>query len=211
MRVREPRRLEDLRLRSVGPPVRDVLPHRAAEEDGVLQHETDLVADALQLVIADVDAVDQDAAGGRIVEARDEAHHRRFSRSGGAHDADELARADGEAHALQHRARGIVREGDAIELDRSLEPSGLYGIRPFRDAHVDVENAADPFHADRGLRDRARHLGEVLHRLEELVQVGKEDGQRPGRHRGGEDERCSPPENERGAERHGHHDHRREQ
>src|SRR5207237_1274910 len=142
VRVGEPRRIDDLLFGSVGPPVCDVLPYRAAEEDGVLQYETDLVAHALQLVIADVDAVDQDAAGGRIVEPRDEAHHRRFSRSRRPHDADELAGADRERHALQHGARWIVGEGDAIELDRSFEPSRLSRIRPLGEADHAVEEAA---------------------------------------------------------------------
>ena len=40
-----------------------------------------------ELVVAHVDPVDQDAAGGRVVEARNQAHDGRFAAAGRADDA----------------------------------------------------------------------------------------------------------------------------
>jgi hypothetical protein len=65
----------DVLRASVRPAVGDVLAHGAMEQHRVLQHEADVRAQRIELVVAQIAAVDQDAAGGRIVEARNEAHH----------------------------------------------------------------------------------------------------------------------------------------
>ena len=69
----------------------DVLEDGSAEEDGVLKNVADLIAEMLDLVLADVLAVDMDGAGLHIVEAGDEADDGGFSAAGGADDTDELA------------------------------------------------------------------------------------------------------------------------
>ena len=50
--------------------VRDVLPHRAGEQEHILLHDADLAAQRFQLDIANIDAVNGDAARADIVEAR---------------------------------------------------------------------------------------------------------------------------------------------
>ncbi len=98
-----------------------------------------------------------------------------------------------------------------IERDRASELSRLTSVRALRDGHVDIQNRADAFHPDCRLGDGAAHLGEVPDRLEKILEVGKEDGERSDRHRGGEDEQTAPPEDEADAQRYDHRDDRRQE
>ena len=45
----------------------------------LLQHDRELVAQVGEAVVAQVDAVEQDRARGRVVEAREQAHERRLA------------------------------------------------------------------------------------------------------------------------------------
>src|SRR6266478_8543133 len=211
VRIRELRGLDNLFLAAVGPPVSDVLPHRGAKQDRVLQHESDLRAQALELVVANVYSVDEDPPRGRIVESRHQTDDRGFSCSRGARNPDELAGRDREAQVPQHRDRGIVAERHAIEADRPAEPSRVARVRTLGDAHVDIEDCADALHPDRCLGNGAAHLRDVLHGFEELAEIRKKDRERSDRHCGGRHERGAPPEDEAGAEGHDHgHDRRQE-
>jgi hypothetical protein len=58
-----------LRVGRVVAAVRDVVANSAAKKHGVLQHESDLAADALERVFADVAAVNEDPARARIIKA----------------------------------------------------------------------------------------------------------------------------------------------
>ena len=60
-------------------------------------------------------------AGGRIVEARDEAQHGGFAAAGRAADADALAGLDGEIDVAQHRRCRVVGEGHMLEDNLALE------------------------------------------------------------------------------------------
>ncbi len=95
--VGELRGLDDLLARGAFAAVGDVVADRSAEEHGFLQHVSDLAAQPLQLVVANVDAVDLHLAGGRIVETRNQADDGRLAAAGRTDDADQLARLDGES------------------------------------------------------------------------------------------------------------------
>ena len=66
----EPRRREDLFVGRARPAERDVVAQLAEEQVGVLQHEADAGAQIGRVVLPEVDAVDQDVAVVRIIEAR---------------------------------------------------------------------------------------------------------------------------------------------
>ena len=63
---------DDLGAVRFRPAVGDVLPDRRVEQQRVLQHETDLLAQRSNREVPDVRAVDRDGPGHRIVEARDQ-------------------------------------------------------------------------------------------------------------------------------------------
>jgi hypothetical protein len=72
------------------------------------KHEPDVAAQVVEVQPARVDAVEQQAAGRRIEEARDEAHQDALARTGGAEDRDALAGFHVEVDVVQHRL-GPVR------------------------------------------------------------------------------------------------------
>ena len=121
VRVGHLRRGDNILRRRVEPPVGDIVANRAGEEDGVLQDKTDLRAHAVELVVGDIHAIDQHPAGGRVVEARDEAEHGGFAAAGRAADADALAGLDREIDVAQHRGRRVVGKGHMLENNLALE------------------------------------------------------------------------------------------
>ena len=78
----------------------------------------------------DIDALEEVMAAGRLVEAAENVHQRRFARARRAHDGDELAGLDGEADAAQRFDLDIAddeRAGDILDLDDRRRRSGSLG------------------------------------------------------------------------------------
>ena len=83
----KPRRREHFCVGRVGPAKRDVVAQLAEKQIGVLQHEADAGAQIGRVVLADVDAIDQDVAFVRVVETGQQAADRGLARSDAADDA----------------------------------------------------------------------------------------------------------------------------
>ena len=77
--------------RRVRPAVGDVVANRADEEEDVLLHDADGRAQRRERDVADVVAVDRDAAVGDVVEARDQVHDGRLAAAGRSEQRDDLA------------------------------------------------------------------------------------------------------------------------
>ena len=86
--------LDDLLIGGAGAAEGDVFADGSGEEGRLLEDDADLAAQGLQGGAADVDAVDQDAAGGRVVEAREQVDDGGFAGAGGAEQGDHLAGLD---------------------------------------------------------------------------------------------------------------------
>ena len=114
----------DLFLRGVQLAVADVVAHVAAEERRLLRHDADLLAQAAHLDVADVAAVDRDAAFGRVVEARDQVDQRRLAGAARPDQRDHLAGPGGQIDLAQHRARlGVILviERHVVEADQAFD------------------------------------------------------------------------------------------
>ena len=99
-----------------------------AEEPGVLQHHADAGAQVVAREVADVDAVERDAAGVQLVEPHDEVDERRLARAGRPDDGHGLTGADREVEVLDERLVGHVGEGHVLEGHgpvRVLDARGL--------------------------------------------------------------------------------------
>src|SRR5438876_7565423 len=72
--------------------VRDVLGDAGRKQHRILQHHGELPAKVLQFVIAEVDAVEQDGTGRRVVEPHEQVHQRALAGAGRAHDPQARAR-----------------------------------------------------------------------------------------------------------------------
>ena len=80
--------------RRVGRAVAQVVEHAAGEQHRVLRHEPDLTAQARERTAPQIDAIDEDAPAGRIVEALRQIEQRRLAGAGGSDQRDHLARVD---------------------------------------------------------------------------------------------------------------------
>jgi hypothetical protein len=115
------RRRLHLGVRRAGPADADVVANGGGEEERLLGHQRHLRVDVGEAEVAEVAAVEQDAAGARVVEAREEVEERALAAPGGPDDPDRLARAHLERDVLQHRPVA-VGEADALERDRARRP-----------------------------------------------------------------------------------------
>ena len=106
-----------------------------------------------------------------------------------------------EAHVVEDRLLRRVSEPHVRELDAALEWRRRPGPGAVADLALDVQDLGDALEADRRLRQRVRHLREVLHRLVHLAQVEDEDEQGPGGQTAFEHESDAEPEHETGADR----------
>src|SRR5207249_3598861 len=114
------------------------------EEERLLQDGPDLVAEGGQGQVADVVAVDQDAAGGGVVEAGNEVDDRALAAAGRTEQPDRLARLDRKADAFQCLAFGAGEaEGDVFEDDLAAHRDEVDGAGAIGDAGFGVEDLED--------------------------------------------------------------------
>ena len=123
-----------------GLPEGDVLADGAGEQERLLRDDPHLRAQRAAGDVAQVVPVDQDAPGGRVVEARDELCHRRLARAGRADERDGLhraaiagrrrrARSTRARASSPRRPRRAVGEGDVLEADLAADRAQLDRVR----------------------------------------------------------------------------------
>ena len=146
----------DLRLRGAWPAVADVVADGVVEEHGVLRHDADGAAHAVLRHVAQVLAVDGDAAtavaGGRrvhVVETVEQPRQRALARTGRPDHRDRLPARDLETHVVQDRPVRVVREVHRLEAH-----GGVFDRQRLRTGPVG-------------------DLALALHQAEHLVQVGQ--------------------------------------
>ena len=149
-------------------PERDVVAHRAVEQEHVLQHAADVAPQVGRVELAQVGAVDQHRALVGLVEPQHQLLDRRLAGADAADQPDPLARLDDEGDAVERRELlpGIA-EGDVLERDLAAQLGTVQEAargRPLdRQRHDLVERI------ERGARlvvagQDARDLGERRHR-----------------------------------------------
>jgi hypothetical protein len=72
------------------------------KRNGSCKHDGEVAAQRVQVLLAQVDAVDKNLAGGHVVEAHHQAGERGFARAGVAHDGYGLAGLDGEGDIFEN-------------------------------------------------------------------------------------------------------------
>src|SRR5713101_6055849 len=133
---------------------RDVVANGMVEKDVLLQHDADLAAQP-----SDVDAVDEDTAALRHVEAVDELGERALARPGRADDADDLTGLHDEADVVQDlRPVDTVTESDVVEGDIAADRRQRRARRIVARLRRGVEDVAEP-------RDREPGLVKILPEL----------------------------------------------
>ena len=168
---------DDFILGGAGPAVADVLGDGAGEEDVVLHDDSDLAADGLDVVGGDGFVVDEDFAGGGIVEAGEEGDDGAFAGAAGADEGDHFAGLDGEVDVVEGGLADAVAEGDVAELDLALDGGEFGEGVVVGDVGFGVEDGEDFLHGgDTGLDDGVGgddvDDGRVEHR--EVAEEGEE-------------------------------------
>src|SRR5699024_160591 len=122
---------EDLLVGRVQAAVADVLPDRALEQPGVLQHHAGARAQLVAGEVADVDAVDGDAAAVQLVEAHHQVHQGGLAGAGGADDRHRVPGVGDERQVADQLPVGCVGEAHVLELHAALPDPvrgpGLFG------------------------------------------------------------------------------------
>ena len=107
----------DLVEAGVGASEADVVDDRAGEQEGLLGHHRELLAQRSRGHLAQVEAVDAHRSGARVVEARQQLDDGRLAGPGRADQGDGGARSDGEVDVVEHVVAVAVAERHVVELD----------------------------------------------------------------------------------------------
>ncbi len=152
--------------------VGDVVLDRVAEEKRLLRHHRDLGAQRGLGEVADVVAVERDAAAADVVEARHQIDQGRLARSAHAHERHHLAAPDVQRDVAQGElGRAGIAERDVLEPQRLAEAEQGVGVGPVGDGRRQVE---DLEHA----LDRRGRLLDGVHDARELPHRPVDQGQR---------------------------------
>ena len=133
---------EDFGLAGVRPAVGDVVAHRVVEEDRLLGHHGDLVAQGGQGETTDVDAVDGDRPAARVEKARDEVDQGRLASPAHPHQGQDLAFGHRQIDPFENPCV-IVAEPDVFEghpVGAARQMDGIRGFDDVRTGFQDVEN-----------------------------------------------------------------------
>ena len=159
---------DDLLPARAGRGVRDVLRDAGRKEHRLLQHDGELAAQVVELVVAQVHAVQQDLPRGRIVKTGEQADQRGLARPGRSDHSESRARLNREGYVLQDRSVGAVRERDAPELDRPPRAGHRPDVRPLRHVGLLVQQPERPL----GARQVPLEPGRLpAHHFQGLVQL----------------------------------------
>jgi hypothetical protein len=173
----EARRLLDLLRRGICAAIGEIVAQRDWEDQRRLQHHRDLAAQRFEAELADIDAIDHDAAGRWVEEPGQEPEQRRFPGARLTDDSDLHPRLDGEIYQLQYRHLGAIAETDIAPFDGAARALGRQGQRAVLENGLGLEDLKDPAGADAGAGDEAPALRQLVDRDIELRQVRYEDDQ----------------------------------
>ena len=151
----------------------DVLADGLGEEEGLLEHQANLSAQAVPADGADIPAADGDLPLplAQVIEPVEEMHQGALARAGAAQDAQGSAPGDGEGEILQDFLP-LVAEGHMVKDDVSVA-GGILGLRG---VHLlgRLENIAHPVEGDAGLAHIREHPAQGSHRPGQGLVIGDE-------------------------------------
>src|SRR5690606_19464652 len=129
----------------------EVLANGGVHEVGLLADDADDAGQVVGVEVAHVDAVDGDAPGGGVVEARDQRAERRLAGARGPDHGGGGPGGDGQVDAAQHRCAVAVGEADVLEADLAAHSGRVDSDRVHRRLHLGdqvqvLEDAAEQGH-----------------------------------------------------------------
>ncbi len=164
-----------LLFRSVGLADDQVLLDRPVEQQRLLKHHADVVAQARKLDAANVHPVDLDDARLRIEGAVQQRERRRFAGAGRADQRDRLAGQRRERHVGDRGPLAVVGERDVLELDHAAHAARIHRVGPVAHGRLGVEDVEE------FLEPRRLHE-EVVHEAHRLFQLRDQHGGKAHEH-----------------------------
>ncbi|CAA9321894.1 MAG: hypothetical protein AVDCRST_MAG40-1504, partial [uncultured Gemmatimonadaceae bacterium] len=207
VRVRGARGLLHLEVRGLQAAVADVVADGAREQEGLLVDDADLRPQAVEGQVAHVAAVEQHAAAGGVVEARQEAEQRALARPRRPDHRHAGAGGRVEGDVAQRAAPAHVAEGDVLDGDRAGRAVDRHGPGALGDLGLRVEQVERAAQGDEPLLQGADGVGDGLERLVERGDVAHDHEQLADGHAAAQDVVGAEAEDERRADggRHRHH------
>ena len=164
-RHRRPRGLLDVGACRVGHRVGDVGGDGAAEHERVLRYHAESRRERVQDHVAEIDAVDAHAAGGRVVGAGEELGDARLAGSRVAHQRRDRPRGNRERHVVEHRSLDErVRERHVIEGHVTAQFGAGDGVRADRGEDRLLEGLAETAPRHPHLEQGAVELADLTQR-----------------------------------------------
>ncbi len=157
-RVRRGRRLARVLERGVPAGVPDVLQHRPAEEERLLEHHPDVPPQALLRHGADLPPVHAHPALPRVPEAGDQVDERALARAAASHHRHHLARAHIQADTSEHRPSAVA-EMNVFQGHPALHSLQGHRVRRILDGHRLIQQLEDPGAGRRAPLDQVIDLG----------------------------------------------------
>ncbi len=150
----------------------DVVADGVVEQHGVLRHHADGGAQRDLRHVADVLAVDQDAAARDFVETKQQPRNRRLAGARRPDNGDGVPGGDLEAQAFEDRPRRLVGERDVVETDRAGADLQRLGARLVLDLGLARQHREHDLDVDHRLLDLAINQAHEIQRLVELDHHG---------------------------------------
>ena len=164
----------------------DVLPDGAGLQPGVLQHHAVGGAQAVARHVADVAALDADAAGIHVVKAHQQVDDGGLAAAGGADDGDALARLHGQVEVADQLLLRVVGERHVAALHAALHAGERQRVGPVGRLRRFGDQVQKPRGAGDGILKLRDHAGDLVERLGILVGVAEKAGQRAHGHAAGQ-------------------------
>ena len=168
-------------LRGVRAAERDVVAHRAGEEEALLRNDPELAAERLLRHVAQVGPVDRDPSLARVVEASEELGDRRLARPRVPDERDGRPGGDVEIEAVQDLRPVAVAEVEALERDVAFDPAELAGTGAVPHLRLLIHHVHDLVESGDGGEERVVELRQLLDGVEEVRDVEDEREERPHR------------------------------
>src|SRR5690606_3432784 len=135
VRRRNPGGLFNLLTRRLRMPEGNIGRDRVREQETLLENQSDVSPQILEVQLPHVDAVDEHPAGGGIEKAWYKAHQYTLARTGRCEDRNALAARHHQVDVAHHRLRAVIREGNTLETHLAVELGASDCIR--RALHLD--------------------------------------------------------------------------
>ena len=145
MRTRGARGRNDILNTRARLAIGDILSNRPVEEEGLLQHDANMLSEVLEGDIFDIDAIHGQRPAVDLVKSTEQVHRGRLAGAATANQANHLTCLDIKINALEDRVGLIVAKADIREFDIPLEHRQLDRIRLVVGLRLGIDDFEDAF------------------------------------------------------------------